>query len=79
MLEVVPPANPDWSLGKHRCPSIIASSKNVSSNIFVSRHHGEVVTQPLAQSQPDAFGQLDERVDGQPDGQPGERAGVQHE
>ena len=27
------------------------------------RHHGEVLTPPLAQPQPDAFGQLDERVD----------------
>ena len=71
MLEIVPPANPDWLLGKHHCPSIIASWKDISSNIAVSRHHGEVFTPPLAQPRPDAFGQLDERVDGQPDGQPG--------
>ena len=43
------------------------------------RHHGEVLAPALTQPQPDALGQLDERVEGQPDGQVGERARVERE
>jgi len=43
------------------------------------RYHGEVLAPPLAQPQPDAFHQLDQSVNGQPNGQNGNPARADRE